>query len=57
LLKEQNKKSKNMTHPFTYIDPNAKIAPNVKIDPFTVIHGDVVVAFSPGLLLAPILRI
>ena len=30
-----------MTHPFTYIDPNARIAPNVKIDPFTVIHGDV----------------
>lgn len=30
-----------MTHPFTYIDPNAKIASNVKIDPFTVIHGDV----------------
>ena len=32
-----------MTHPFTYIDPNAKIASNVKIDPFTVIHGDVVI--------------
>ncbi|MDE3235171.1 MAG: acyl-ACP--UDP-N-acetylglucosamine O-acyltransferase [Bacteroidota bacterium] len=30
-----------MTHPYTYIDPNAKLAPNVKIDPFTVIHGDV----------------
>ena len=30
-----------MTHPYTYIDPNAKIADNVKIDPFTVIHGDV----------------
>ena len=30
-----------MTHPYTYIDPNAKVAPNVKIDPFTVIHGDV----------------
>ncbi|MFY8128553.1 MAG: acyl-ACP--UDP-N-acetylglucosamine O-acyltransferase [Chitinophagaceae bacterium] len=30
-----------MTHPFTYIDPNAKVAPNVKIDPFTVIHQDV----------------
>ena len=30
-----------MTHPFTYIDPNAKVASNVKIDPFTVIHGDV----------------
>jgi len=34
-------KNKRMTHPYTYIDPNAKIAPNVKIDPFTVIHGDV----------------
>lgn len=32
-----------MTHPFTYIDPNAKVAPNVKIDPFTVIHQDVVI--------------
>jgi len=30
-----------MTHPYTYIDSNAKIAPNVKIDPFTVIHRDV----------------
>jgi UDP-N-acetylglucosamine acyltransferase len=30
-----------MTHPYTYIDPNAKVAPNAKIDPFTVIHGDV----------------
>ena len=32
-----------MTHPFTYIDPNAKVAPNVKIDPFTVIHSDVTI--------------
>ncbi|MEY3188328.1 MAG: acyl-ACP--UDP-N-acetylglucosamine O-acyltransferase [Bacteroidota bacterium] len=32
-----------MTHPFTYIDPNAKIASNVKIDPFTVIHGEVTI--------------
>ena len=32
-----------MTHPFTYIDPNTKVAPNVKIDPFTVIHQDVVI--------------
>ncbi len=32
-----------MTHPFTYIDPNAKVAPNVKIDPFTVIHQDVII--------------
>ncbi len=30
-----------MTHPYTYIDPNARIASNVKIDPFAVIHGDV----------------
>ena len=32
-----------MTHPFTYVDPNAKIASNVKIDPFTVIHGEVTI--------------
>ena len=32
-----------MTHPFTYIDPNAKVASNVKIDPFTVIHSDVTI--------------
>jgi UDP-N-acetylglucosamine acyltransferase len=38
---EQIPKTKRMTHPYTYIDPNAKIAANVKIDPFTVIHGDV----------------
>jgi UDP-N-acetylglucosamine acyltransferase len=30
-----------MIHPHTYIDPNAKLATNVKIDPFTVIHHDV----------------
>lgn len=30
-----------MIHPHTYIHPNAKIARNVKIDPFTVIHQDV----------------
>lgn len=30
-----------MTQPYTYIDPNAKLARNVKVDPFTVIHGDV----------------
>lgn len=35
------KPKSRMTHPYTYIDPNARIAPNVKIDPFTVIHGDV----------------
>lgn len=31
----------NMIHPHTYIHPNAKLATNVKIDPFTVIHQDV----------------
>ena len=30
-----------MAYPLTFIDPNSKIAPNVKIDPFTVIGGDV----------------
>jgi UDP-N-acetylglucosamine acyltransferase len=30
-----------MIHPLTYIHPDAKIAPNVKIDPFTVIHKNV----------------
>jgi UDP-N-acetylglucosamine acyltransferase len=30
-----------MIHPHTYIHPNAKLAQNVKIDPFTVIHHDV----------------
>ncbi|HPG10212.1 MAG TPA: acyl-ACP--UDP-N-acetylglucosamine O-acyltransferase [Chitinophagaceae bacterium] len=30
-----------MIHPHTYIHPNAKVATNVKIDPFTVIHPDV----------------
>jgi UDP-N-acetylglucosamine acyltransferase len=35
------KTTNRMTHPYTYIDPNARVAPNVKIDPFTVIHGDV----------------
>ncbi len=36
-------RNNRMTHPYTYIDPNAKVASNVKIDPFTVIHGDVVI--------------
>ena len=31
----------NMIHPHTYIHPNAKLATNVKIDPFTVIHQNV----------------
>ena len=30
-----------MIHPHTYIHPNAKLATNVKIDPFTVIHHNV----------------
>lgn len=30
-----------MINPHTYINPNAKLADNVKIDPFSVIHGDV----------------
>ena len=32
-----------MIHPHTYIHPNARLATNVKIDPFTVIHQDVVI--------------
>ena len=32
-----------MIHPHTYIHPNARPATNVKIDPFTVIHQDVVI--------------
>jgi UDP-N-acetylglucosamine acyltransferase len=31
----------SMIHPHTYIHPNARLATNVKIDPFTVIHQDV----------------
>ncbi len=30
-----------MIHPHTYIHPNAKLATNVKVDPFTVIHQNV----------------
>ena len=30
-----------MIHPHTYIHPNAKLADNVKVDPFTVIHQNV----------------
>ena len=30
-----------MIHPHTYIHPNSKLATNVKVDPFTVIHQDV----------------
>ena len=32
-----------MNYPLTYIHPDAKIAENVKIDPFTTIHGNVVI--------------
>jgi len=35
-------KTKNsMIHPHTYIHPNAKLATNVKVDPFSVIHQNV----------------
>jgi UDP-N-acetylglucosamine acyltransferase len=37
LLAQRN----NMIHPHTYIHPNAKLATNVKIDPFSVIHQNV----------------
>ena len=30
-----------MIHPHTYIHPNAQLATNVKVDPFTVIHQNV----------------
>ncbi|RXK81879.1 acyl-ACP--UDP-N-acetylglucosamine O-acyltransferase [Filimonas effusa] len=30
-----------MIHPHTYIHPNARLAENVKVDPFSVIHQDV----------------
>ena len=30
-----------MINPHTYIHPDARLAPNVKVDPFTVIHQDV----------------
>lgn len=30
-----------MIHPLTYIHPDAKIGPNVKIDPFTTVHKNV----------------
>lgn len=30
-----------MIHPHTYIHPNAKLATNVKVDPFTVVHHNV----------------
>ena len=30
-----------MIHPLTYIHPDAKIGPNVKIDPFTTVHRNV----------------
>jgi len=30
-----------MIHPLAYIHPDARLADNVKVDPFTVIHGNV----------------
>lgn len=30
-----------MIHPLTYVHPDAKIAPNVRIDPFTTVHKNV----------------
>ena len=30
-----------MIHPLAYIHPDAQLADNVKVDPFTVIHGNV----------------
>lgn len=32
-----------MIHPLTYIHPDARLAKNVKIDPFTVIHNNVTI--------------
>jgi UDP-N-acetylglucosamine acyltransferase len=40
VLKKQSSNS-SMIHPHTYIHPNARLATNVKIDPFTVIHQNV----------------
>lgn len=39
--KTNGKEKIYMIHPHTYIHPNAKLATNVKVDPFTVIHPDV----------------
>src|ERR1700727_980135 len=35
------KTKRPMIHPHTYIHPNAKLATNVKVDPFSVIHQNV----------------
>ena len=35
------KTKSSMIHPHTYIHPNAKLATNVKVDPFSVIHQNV----------------
>ncbi|MCU0394897.1 MAG: acyl-ACP--UDP-N-acetylglucosamine O-acyltransferase [Chitinophagaceae bacterium] len=32
-----------MIHPLAYIHPDARLADNVKVDPFTVIHGNVTI--------------
>lgn len=38
---KSNTGKNNMIHPHTYIHPNAKLATNVKVDPFTVVHHNV----------------
>jgi UDP-N-acetylglucosamine acyltransferase len=32
-----------MIHPLAYVHPDARLADNVKVDPFTVIHGNVII--------------
>jgi UDP-N-acetylglucosamine acyltransferase len=40
-IKPNLESNQTMIHPHTYIHPNAKLATNVKIDPFSVIHQNV----------------
>jgi UDP-N-acetylglucosamine acyltransferase len=40
-IKPNLESNQAMIHPHTYIHPNAKLATNVKIDPFSVIHQNV----------------
>lgn len=40
-IKPNLESNPEMIHPHTYIHPNAKVATNVKIDPFSVIHQNV----------------
>jgi UDP-N-acetylglucosamine acyltransferase len=40
-IKPNLERTPEMIHPHTYIHPNAKVATNVKIDPFSVIHQNV----------------